>query len=85
MEYGKSLSVAAFKEMHNTSSLEVVKNPNNGKLFVVAGGLTVAAVSKNYNSSEDKGFVELIPNDGDEPIWCLYNPKVSEENIVETL
>lgn len=83
MKFGKSLSVNAFKEMHNADKLNIVKNPNNDKLFVTANGNTVAAVSKNYDSSKDKEFVEMILEDTGETLWCLHNP--SENNVVDSL
>ena len=82
MKFGKTMSVAAFKAMHNATTLQVVKNPTNDKLFVTADGITVGAVSKNYDSSKDKEFVELILEDGS-ILWCLHNP--STANVLETL
>ena len=83
MKFGKTLSVNAFKEMHNADKINIVKNPNTNKLFVTANGITVAAVSKNYDSSKDKEFVEMIMEDTGEVLWCLHNS--SEGNVVETL
>lgn len=83
MKFGKKLSVSAFKAMHKADKLDIVKNPNNGKLFVSANGSTVAAVSKNYDSAKDKEFVELIMEDTGETLWCLHNP--SNTNVVESL
>ena len=82
MKFGKSMSVSAFKVMHNATTMQVVKNPTNSKLFVTADGVTVGAVSKNYDSSKDKEFVELILDDSS-VIWCLHNP--STANVLETL
>ena len=76
------MTVAAFKAKHSATTLQVVKNPATNKLFVTANGLTVAAVSKNYDPSKDKEFVELILDDGS-TIMCLHNP--STANVVETL
>lgn len=83
MKFGKKLSVSAFKAMHNADTLQVVKNPNTSKLFITANGVTVGAVSKNYDASLDKEFVELIMEDTGETIWCLHNP--SSDNVQETL
>lgn len=81
MEFGAKKSISAFKDMHNTDTLEVVKSPKTGKLFVSANGKTVAAVSKNYDSSKPKEFVELVTESGS--IWCLHN--IAQNNTVETL
>lgn len=83
MKFGKKLSVSAFKEMHKADKLDIVKNPNNDKLFVSANGTTVAAVSKNYDAAKDKEFVELIMEDTGVTLWCLHNP--SNTNVVESL
>ena len=82
MTFGKKLSVSAFKEMHKTDKLDIVKNPKNNKLFVTADGNTIGAVSKNYDSAKDKEFVEIIGEDG-AIVWCLHNP--SSTNVVESL
>lgn len=83
MKFGKKLSVSAFKEMHKADKLDIVKNPTNGKLFVSVNGSTVAAVSKNYDSTKDKEFVELVLEDTGTMLWCLHNP--SNTNVVESL
>lgn len=80
--FGKKLSIPAFKAMCNTDKLDIVRNPKTGKLFVVANGDTVAAVSTNYDSSKDKEFVELIMADSTK-LWCLHNP--SAANVVDSL
>lgn len=84
MKFGEVMSIVAFKELHKTDRLDVVKNPHTEKLFVTANGKTVAAVSKNYDSSKsDKEFIQLVMEDTGETIWCLHNP--SSTNRVESL
>ena len=83
MKFGKKLSISAFKAMHNATTLQVVKNPTNNKLFVVADGATVGAVSKNYDSTQPKEFVELIMEDTGETVWCLHNQ--NSVNVIEEL
>lgn len=84
MTFGAKLSVAAFKAKHSTDRLDIITNPKTSKLFVAtAEGKTVAAVSKNYKSSEPKEFVELIMEDTAEVLWCLHNP--SSANVLESL
>jgi len=83
MKFGKKLSVSAFKAMHSTDRLDIITNPKTSKLFIAtAEGITVGAVSKNYNKAEPKEFVELIMEDTGETIWCLHNP--SSANVVES-
>jgi hypothetical protein len=82
MKFGRQLSVSAFKAMHNATTMQVVKNPTNDKLFVTADGVTVGAVSKNYDATQPKEFVELLLEDTGETLWCLHNP--STVNVLET-
>jgi len=82
MKFGQTMTVAAFKAKHNCTSLKVVENPTNSKLFVTADGITVAAVSKNYVATEPKEFVELQLEDG-KTLWCLHNE--SSANVKEVL
>ena len=83
MTFGSKLTVAAFKAKHNVTTLQVVKNPTNDKLFVSGDGKTLGAVSKNYDPKLDKEFVELILEDTGSTVWCLHNP--SAVNVLETL
>ena len=84
MQFGKKLSVSAFKALHSTERLDVVLNPKTSKLFVTtAEGKIVAAVSKNYKAGEAKEFVELIMEDTAEVVWCLHNP--SAANVQESM
>ena len=82
IKFGKKMSIAAAKVLWSTDKLDIVRNPKNGNLFVVANGETVAAVSKNYDKSLDKEFVEIISADGS-TLWCLHNP--ANTNVEETL
>ena len=85
MKFGKTMSVKAFKAMLNAESLQVIKNPTVGKNdFVVADGVTVGSVSKNYDPTKDKEFVELTELDSTgATMWCLHNP--STLNVLEVL
>ena len=76
------MSVIAFKEMHKAETLSIKKNPTTGKLFVTANGSVVGAVSKNYDSTKDKEFVEMVMEDTGETLWCLHNP--SAVNTIES-
>lgn len=84
MKFGQKLTIAEFKELNNCTSLNIVRNPKTDKLFVTANGSTVAAVSKNYESSKGNAeFVELIMEDDGSKVWCLHN--ANTDNVVETL
>lgn len=83
MVFGQKLSVEDFKANHNCTSLQIIRNPKNDKLFVTANGKTVAAVSKNYKKELPKEFVELQFEDTGVIIWCLHN--ANNANVEETL
>jgi len=84
MIFGKTFSIAEIKVQHNVEQLDIVRNPNTQKLFVSAGGKTIAAVSKNYDPTKPrKEFVELISEDTGEVTLCLHNG--NDANVVETL
>ena len=80
--FGDKMSITAAKAFFNTDKLDIVRNPKNDKLFVVANGVTVGAVSTKYDKSLDKEFVELIMADGSK-LWCLHNP--ANSNVEESL
>lgn len=83
MEILRTLSVAAFKALHGVDTMQVVESPKTGKLFVAAAGKTLAAVSKNYVSSEPKEFIECKFEEVAEPVWVLHN--VNSTNVKEEL
>ena len=82
IKFGKKMSIAAAKVLWSTDKLDIVRNPKNDKLCVVANGETVAAVSTKYDKSLDKEFVEIISADGS-VLWCLHNP--ANTNVEDTL
>lgn len=81
-----TLTVQQFKDKFKADELLLIKNPKTGKPFIGAVGVkgSLAAVSKNYNSSEPKEFIQCKwddqPDDAD-PIWVLHNPNA--ECVVE--
>lgn len=83
MEILNTLTVSEFKAANNCETMQVVESPKTGKLFVASKGKTLAAVSKNYDSSMSKEFIECKFDDVEETIWVLHNP--SDTNVKETL
>ena len=78
-----SMSVAMFKEQHNTATLDVVRNPNTQKLFISANGKPVAAVAEKYDPSKPKQFCHIQDDDTKKQLWVLCN--AGADNVVETL
>ena len=84
MKFGRSYTIADFKTQRSISSLQVVKNPKNDKLFLSGDGVTVGSVSTKYNSALPKQIVEIQDEETGETVPCLCN--VSESNnVVEQL
>jgi len=77
MEFTNHRSIEEFKSEVKATTLQVVKNPKSGKLFVAAGGRTVAAVSTKLDKAKPMQVVDIV--DGDTTVTCLCN--VSTDNV----
>lgn len=73
------LTVGEFKTKLNISKLEVLKNPNTGKLFLAGDN------GQNYKCQGDidgnKEMRMLVPESGDLSEACLTNVKPGAEKI----
>lgn len=74
------LSIDDFKKQINASIIQVVKNPNTGKLFVSANNKNFKC-QQNIDTSKPMKF---IINDADLNTACLANVEESN-NVVVTL
>lgn len=85
MKFGKSLSIADFKDQEGIKKLQVAKNPKTDKLFLVGDGKVIGSVSKNYDpNGNNKEVVLLTELDEDgSTMWCLHNN--NSDNIIEEL
>lgn len=85
MKNGKVLekwSVEAYRKMHAAERLDVVRNPNTGKLFVVADDEPVAVVGNSTDLDGDLQFIRVLNTDGT-TFDALCNR--STENVVKRL
>jgi hypothetical protein len=86
LTWGRTWSVPAFKSKHNISSIDVVRNPNSGKLFFVSkdDGDIRGAVSAAYTA--DPCISEVCGEDG-EMFFLLHKRGEGNggSNVVETL
>lgn len=85
MKILENKSVEQFKAMHNTNSLNIVKSPKTGKLFVThtgaPSGVADAAVSKKGIPSNPQ-FCLIDPEDGNSAFWCMC--ETPQDNVVAT-
>ena len=63
--FGKRLSIEEFKTAKGVTTLQVLRNPLNDKLFIAANGRTLGAVSSKYDSgNSEKSIVRIKFEDG---------------------
>lgn len=75
------LSISKFKEQSNISSIEIISNPKNGKIFAQADNGVTFKVQQDIDVAKKMSFMyEDDINDG-----CIINPKNSTENVLATL
>ena len=87
LQFGRSMGVAQFKEHHNISTLEIIRNPNTGKLFFSSpeDSSVSGAVSKGDWKS-DPVFTEVSDPNGGETFWMLHKRgSGGSQNVVDTL
>ena len=81
--FGRKVSVAEFKEMHKTATLNVCNNPaKNTKFITTSVGTPVATISHKFDASKERCFTELIDEELGTATWCMCN--VSMVNVSET-
>lgn len=80
LTFVRTLSVNKFKEITNSGSIDVIRNPNSGKLFFVSDNGIKGAVSDSY--SESPCFSE-VRGENNETFWLLH--KKQSDNVVNTL
>lgn len=73
------LSINMFKQQVGATKLDVLRNPNTGKLFVAADNGT------NYNCQQDLDVtlpLSILIPDGDLTKACLINPKPGVDVLI---
>lgn len=59
LSFNSTWTIEQFKSIHKDSRLDVVKNPNTGKLFFTCGDAQ-GAVSKNINQNDTPVVSEVV-------------------------
>lgn len=80
----RTMSVEAFKNELQCNEIQVIKNPNTGKLFFVTDNGASGKVSTKFEdiSSEAKSISKCKDKNGEE-FWMLH--KQNQENTVLVL
>lgn len=81
LEYKSTWTIEQFKDLHKDSELNVVKNPNTGKLFFICGDVQ-GAVSKNVAEGTTPVVSEVADKATGEIFFMLHNR--SNQNVVMT-
>ena len=78
LTFSKQHSIADFKALNNGNAIDIIKNPQTGKLFFTCGSVTGAVATKGYASP----VVSLV-TDGAESFYMLHSK--NETNLVDSL
>lgn len=81
LTYNQTWTVEQFKDLQKDSEINVVKNPNTGKLFFVCGSAQ-GAVSSNIAQSDTPVISEVSDKSTGEVFFMLHNK--SKQNVVMT-
>ena len=82
LTYNQTWTVEQFKDLHKDSELNVIKNPNTGKLFFICGDVKNGAVSKNVAESSTPVVSEVSDKTTGEVFFMLHAR--SKSNVVMT-
>jgi len=86
--FSKTVDIATFASTNGITNLDLVKNPNTGKLFVSTNtGLTMRVSAKITSASELNGTLQVswFAPEGGEPSWLLHPKGESGQNVVGSL
>lgn len=81
LEYKSTWTIEQFKDLHKDSQLNVVKNPNTGKLFFTCGDAQ-GAVSKNVAEGGTPVVSEVSDTTTGEVFFMLHCQ--AKNNVVMT-
>lgn len=85
LEFISTYTVAEFKQLFEVVRIEIIKNPNTGKLFFNCNSGTRGKISgpvgADYSSNP---AISLVKGDDEEQFFMLHK-KGSAENTVDTL
>lgn len=90
LQFGRQMSIAAFKAEHNVNAIDIVRNPNTNKLFFTSPDDSdlSGAVSEGWKADPVFSWV-TAPATTDKPkqsFWMLHKKgSGSGQNVVDTL
>jgi len=87
LSFVATYTVAEFKDLYNVSKIDIIKNPNGGKLFFTANtgiGTTIkGAVSEGYK--ENPAISKVILDDNSEMFLIHKRGEGSGANIIDSM
>ena len=86
LKFLQSYTPRQFKEMVGADSIDIIKNPNTGKLFFNVVGTDVSGkVSKDLGANDEVVVTKCDDptNPEEEPFWMIH--KKGADNVVRTL
>jgi hypothetical protein len=80
LKFASQHTIAEIKSLGKADKLEIIKNPNTGLLFFVAGSVRGAVSTKGYQPNP---VVSLCTIEGGDSMYILHSK--SNANVVDTL
>jgi hypothetical protein len=86
--FSKTVDIATFASTNGITKLELVKNPNTGKLFIATDtGLTMRSSAKITSDADLNASLQVswfTPDNGDAS-WMLHPKGESGQNVVGSM
>ena len=86
--FSKTVDIATFASANGITKLELIKNPNTGKLFVSTNTGITMRVSAKITSEADLNAtlqVSWFAPDGGDASWLLHPKGESGQNVVGSM
>lgn len=84
LTFMRTLSPSKFKTEKDISTIQIVKNPNTGKLFFTSKDDSSISGPVSGSWKEDPAFSEVRGDEG-EVFWMLHKRGSGDDNVVDTL
>ena len=80
LSFTQTMQISQFKAKNNITKIDIIKNPNTGKLFFSAGDIT-GAVSDNYAANPVISL--MVDKETGESFLLIH--KQGDSNVVDSL
>ena len=85
LQFGRQMAPAQFKAHMGVTTLNIVKNPNTGKLFFSSPEDSTVSGAVSANWKADPVFSEVTSPDSGDTFWMLHKKGSENQNVVDTL